>query len=76
MKSEDYTERFLDCQDRIKKLLSSPPKGIQNWTYQKSVNFKKAVKKFEPLIKLKPASKHQDFLKMESAMSQLEQYYK
>lgn len=71
----DYTERFIDCQKKIKGLLERPPKGIQNWSIQKTINYKKAVKKCEPLIKLKPASKHRDFLKMEQGLTSLAQYY-
>ncbi len=77
MKSEsDYTDKFVECQGKISSLLKSPPKDIQNWSIQKTVNFKEMAKKCEPLLKLKPASKHADFLKVDTALAQLEVYYK
>lgn len=73
---KDYTEKFVQCQKAIKDLLSRPPIGVQNWSYQKSVNFKKQVKSCEPALKLLPKSQHTDFLKMEQLLNQLKEYYK
>lgn len=76
MSNEDYTEKFLKAQDRIKFLLQRVPSGIQNWSYQRSVDYKKFVKSIENLMKLKPSSRHIDYLKMQNAQTRLEDYYK
>lgn len=72
----DYSDRFAQCQQRIKLLSQRCPQGVQNWSYQKSIGFKKTMKKMEGIIKLKVSSKHVDYLKIENALSNLELYYK
>jgi hypothetical protein len=69
-------KRFVSCQDRIGVLLQKVPAGCQNWSYQKSVNFKMLTKKSPSLLKLKPSGKHVDVLKVENHLHLLEDYYK
>lgn len=76
MSEDDYTGRFIACQEKMKAMLLKVPSGCQNWSYQKSVNFKKLLKKVDSSIKLTPKSKHVEFLKVEQLLSQLEGYYK
>lgn len=76
MTKDNYADEFLACQNTMKDLLAKCPQGIQNWSIQKTINFKKQVKKIEALIKLKPASKHTDYLKMENGLRQLQEFYK
>lgn len=76
MGDDDYTDKFIACQDKMKSLLARPPIGRQNWSYQKSVNFKKHLKKVEQAIKLVPKSKHVEFLKVEQLATALQEYYK
>lgn len=76
MGDDDYTERFKALQARMKSLLTRCPAGVQNWDYEKSVRFKKHLKKVEAAIKLLPKSNHVDFLKLEQLSTLLEQYYK
>jgi len=73
---DDYTERFKALQARMKQLLRKCPTGCQNWDYEKSVRFKKHLKKVEAAIKLLPKSKHVDFLKLEQLAQITEGYYK
>jgi hypothetical protein len=73
---EQNLKRFVNSQSNINSLLSKVPVGCQNWSYQKSVNFKALTKKSPSLLKLKPSSKHVDVLKMENHLHQLEEYYK
>lgn len=76
MSDDNYTDKFIACQSKMSEMLKKCPPGCQNWSYQKSVNFKKLCKKVEAAIKLLPKSKHTDFLKVEQLMSQLEGYYR
>jgi hypothetical protein len=76
MGDDDYTERFKGCQAKMIAMIAKCPAGCQNWSYQKSVNFKKLLKKVEAAIKLLPKSKHVEFLKIEQLAQQLEGYYK
>lgn len=76
MSNEDYTSRFIQSQEKIRHLLQKVPAGVQNWSYQRSVNFKKLVKSLDPIVKLKPSSKHVDFLKVQTAQLKLDDYYK
>lgn len=76
MSSENYADEFLRAQDEMRQVLSRCPVGIQSWSIQKAMNFKKVVKKSEAFIKLKPASKHVDFLKIDNALTVLKGYYK
>ena len=76
MGDDDYTERFKGCQAKMIAMIGKCPVGCQNWSYQKSVNFKELLKKAEASIKLLPKSKHVEFLKIEQLMNQLEGYYK
>ena len=76
MSDDDYTDKFIQCQQKMAALMKKCPAGCQNWSYQKSVNFKKLIKKTEASIKLLPKSKHVDFLKIEQLANQLEGYYK
>lgn len=75
MHKESYEEEFLNCQQKMKALLLKPPVSVQNWSIQRTLNFKEQIKKNGALIKLKPASKHTDFLKMENGLRQLQEYY-
>ena len=72
----DYTDQFSACQDKLRSMLQKVPPGIQNWSIQKSVNFKSELKKAESLLNLKPSSRHTDFLKMEQGLAHMEKYYK
>jgi hypothetical protein len=76
MSKDNYADEFLQAQNEMKQVLSRCPVGIQNWSIQKTMNLKKVVKKTEAFIKLNPASKHVDFLKIDNALNVLKGYYK
>lgn len=69
-------KRFMAAQEKMEILLQKVPTGCQNWSYQKSVNFKMLTKKSPSLLKLKPSGKHVDVLKVENHLHQLEDFYK
>jgi len=73
---EQFMKRFISAQDGISNLLKKVPAGCQNWSYQKSVNFKSLTKKTPAILKLKPSAKHVDVLKVENHLHELEGYYK
>jgi len=75
-KQDDYTDKFIECQQKIKALMSRLPAGVQNWDYDKTVRFKKHLKECESKIKLQPKSKHPEFLRIEAVHRELEHYYK
>lgn len=76
MSNQSYEKQFIDSQSKMSETLKKTPTGIQNWSYGKTVNFKKAVKKCEPLLRLKPSARHEDFLKVDNALRQLEEFYR
>lgn len=76
MGDDDYTERFKALQARMRSLLTKCPPGVQNWDCEKSVRFKKHLKKVEAEIKLLPKSKHTEFLKLEQIAAVIDGYYK
>ena len=76
MSDDDYTDKFIQCQQKMMDLMKKCPAGCQNWSHQESVNFKKLIKKTEAAIKLLPKSKNVQFLKIEQLANQLEGYYK
>lgn len=73
--SESFEPSFMAAQQDMRCLLSKLPQGIQNWSYDKSVHFKKTVKKCEPILKLRPSAKHVDFLKVENHLTLLRKFY-
>jgi hypothetical protein len=73
---DSFIKRFLAAQDKMRILLERVPHGCQNWSYQKSVNFKSLTKKSPAILKLKPSAKHVDVLKVENHLHELEGYYK
>lgn len=75
-REDDYTDKFISCQQSLKDLISMLPKGIQNWSYDKTVKYKKHLKECEAKIKLQPKSKHVEFLRIEQCFKDMEQYYK
>lgn len=75
-REDDYTDKFIECQQKINALISRLPVGIQNWSYDKTVKYKKHLKECEAKVKLLPKSKHPEFLRAEAVLRELEQYYK
>jgi len=73
---EQFMKRFISAQEKITKLIQRLPDGCQNWSYNKSVDFKSLTKKTPSLLKLKPSAKHVDVLKVENHLHELEGYYK
>lgn len=53
---DSFIKRFLDAQDKMKILLEKVPAGCQNWSYQKSVNFKSLTKKKPGYTKIEAIS--------------------
>lgn len=74
-RQDDYTEKYVAQQERIKAFLQKPPAGCQNWSHQKAVEYKKLVKKCEPITRLKPKSQVTEFLKVEHLADMLGRYY-
>jgi ribosomal protein L34E len=73
---DDYTDKFIGCQESLKQLISRLPVGIQNWSYDKTVKYKNHLKECEAKIKLQPKSRHVEFIRIEQCMRDMEQYYK
>lgn len=75
-KQDDYTDKFIECQKKIKAIISQLPVGIQNWSHDKTVKLKRHLNECEAKIKLLPKSKHPELLRAEAVLRELEQYYK
>jgi hypothetical protein len=53
---DSFIKRFLAAQDKMRILLERVPHGCQNWSYQKSVNFKSLTKKKPSYTKIETIS--------------------
>lgn len=68
-------DRFIQLQSDMKQSLTACPKGCQNWSYQKSVEFKKAVKECDKFLKLKPTDDPMSGIKIENQLAKVRRYY-